>query len=466
MLSTRGGARRSSTPSSAPPSSTATGRCSCSPVRAPARRACSCSGSRTSSRPARDPRGDPGGHVHEQGGGRDAQRGCERCSAARRRDVDRHVPRDLRAAVAQAWRGRRPDPQLHDLRRRRSDEAGREAAQGDRARRSGVGADHPVAVRSREEPRASIRSPRRPARSTTSSSAIYPLYQQQLAKENAVDFNDLLLKTLELWKHEETRRVLEVRFRHVLVDEFQDTNRVQYELVRRLAEATRNLRVVGDDDQSIYAWRGAEPRNLLDFDRDFPDATVVKLEQNYRSTQMILDAANAIIEHNRDRHAEGAVDRRCRRRSDRGLSGRRRARRGVLRRAIDPADARRGPRSRRARSRSSIARTRSRACSRSTCARRACRRRSSARCRSSSAKRSRMSSRICGCSAIRRRTRRSSAIVNVPARGIGETTVDRLRAAARAGAGGTVRGGAARGARRRRGHRRGPAQEAAGRSSS
>ena len=131
---------------------------------------------------------------------------------------------------------------------------------------------------------------------------IYPLYQAQLAKENAVDFNDLLLKTLDLWKHEEVRRVLEVRFRHVLVDEFQDTNRVQYELVRRLADATRNLTVVGDDDQSIYAWRGAEPRNLLDFDRDFADAQVVKLEHNYRSTQMILDAANAIIAHNRDRH--------------------------------------------------------------------------------------------------------------------------------------------------------------------
>ena len=131
---------------------------------------------------------------------------------------------------------------------------------------------------------------------------IFPLYQAQLAKENAVDFNDLLLKTLDLWKHEEVRRVLEVRFQHVLVDEFQDTNRVQYELVRRLAEATRNLTVVGDDDQSIYAWRGAEPRNLLDFDRDFADAAVVKLEHNYRSTQMILDAANAIISHNRDRH--------------------------------------------------------------------------------------------------------------------------------------------------------------------
>jgi len=131
---------------------------------------------------------------------------------------------------------------------------------------------------------------------------IYPLYQAQLAKENAVDFNDLILKTLDLFKHEETARSLRVRFRHVLVDEFQDTNRVQYDLVSKFAEATRNLTVVGDDDQSIYAWRGAEPKNLLEFDRDFPDATVVKLEQNYRSTQMILDAANGVIRHNRDRH--------------------------------------------------------------------------------------------------------------------------------------------------------------------
>ena len=131
---------------------------------------------------------------------------------------------------------------------------------------------------------------------------VFPQYQAQLAKENAVDFNDLLLKVLELLGGEETARVLKMRFRHVLVDEFQDTNRVQYELVRQLAEATRNLTVVGDDDQSVYSWRGAEPRNLLDFDHDFPDAKVIKLEQNYRSTQTILDAANAVIAHNRDRH--------------------------------------------------------------------------------------------------------------------------------------------------------------------
>ena len=132
--------------------------------------------------------------------------------------------------------------------------------------------------------------------------AIFPRYEAQLAKENAVDFNDLILKTLALFEHEESARTLRTRYRHVLVDEFQDTNRVQYDLVSKFAEATRNLTVVGDDDQSIYAWRGAEPRNLLDFDRDFPDATVVKLEQNYRSTQTILDAANGVIRKNRDRH--------------------------------------------------------------------------------------------------------------------------------------------------------------------
>ena len=131
---------------------------------------------------------------------------------------------------------------------------------------------------------------------------IYPLYKAQLAKENAVDFNDLLLKTIDLFEHEAAAKVLKVKFRHVLVDEFQDTNKVQYQLVWRFAEATRNLTVVGDDDQSIYAWRGAEPRNLLDFDRDCPDARVIKLEQNYRSTQTILDAANGIIRKNRDRH--------------------------------------------------------------------------------------------------------------------------------------------------------------------
>ncbi len=133
---------------------------------------------------------------------------------------------------------------------------------------------------------------------------IYPKYQAQMAREKAVDFGDLILKVIELGKHAEVGPRLRTMFRHVLVDEFQDTNLVQYELVRMLADATRNLTVVGDDDQSIYAWRGAEPRNLLDFDRDFPDVVEIKLEQNYRSTSMILDAANAVIAKNHDRRGK------------------------------------------------------------------------------------------------------------------------------------------------------------------
>jgi DNA helicase-2/ATP-dependent DNA helicase PcrA len=133
---------------------------------------------------------------------------------------------------------------------------------------------------------------------------LYPMYQDALAREHAVDFNDLLLRVLDLFDHVQVGPALKARFRHVLVDEFQDTNRVQYDLVSRFASGTRNLTVVGDDDQSIYAWRGAEPKNLLDFDREFPDARVIKLEQNYRSTQTILDAANGVIQKNCDRHAK------------------------------------------------------------------------------------------------------------------------------------------------------------------
>ena len=133
---------------------------------------------------------------------------------------------------------------------------------------------------------------------------LFPIYSERLQRENAVDFNDLLLKVLDLFADAELGPRLRMRFRHVLVDEFQDTNRVQYQLVRHLSASTRNLCVVGDDDQSIYAWRGAEPRNLLDFDRDYPDARVVKLERNYRSTSIILAAANAVIARNVDRHVK------------------------------------------------------------------------------------------------------------------------------------------------------------------
>ena len=131
---------------------------------------------------------------------------------------------------------------------------------------------------------------------------IYGHYARALGEAGALDFDDLLLKTVDLVEHSERVRELYARkFKYVLVDEYQDTNRPQYLLIQRLAEIHRNLCVVGDPDQSIYKWRGADLRNILDFERDFPDAKIVRLEQNYRSTQVILDAASAVISRNRNR---------------------------------------------------------------------------------------------------------------------------------------------------------------------
>ncbi len=131
---------------------------------------------------------------------------------------------------------------------------------------------------------------------------IFEAYQAALAASSAVDFDDLLLKTLKLFdESEDMRRKYARRFKFLLVDEYQDTNRPQYLLLRRMAEAHRNLCVVGDPDQSIYKWRGADIHNILDFEHDYPDAFVVKLERNYRSTQVILDAASAVIRQNRER---------------------------------------------------------------------------------------------------------------------------------------------------------------------
>jgi DNA helicase-2/ATP-dependent DNA helicase PcrA len=131
---------------------------------------------------------------------------------------------------------------------------------------------------------------------------VYERYLRALADANALDFDDLLLKTVELVETSERVRGFYARkFRYVMVDEYQDTNRPQYLLIRRLAEVHRNLAVVGDPDQSIYKWRGADLRNILDFEHDFPEAKIVRLEQNYRSTQVILDAASAVIQQNRNR---------------------------------------------------------------------------------------------------------------------------------------------------------------------
>jgi DNA helicase-2/ATP-dependent DNA helicase PcrA len=131
---------------------------------------------------------------------------------------------------------------------------------------------------------------------------IYDYYLRVLKDCNALDFDDLLLKTVELFEtSEQTRDFYSRKFRYVMVDEYQDTNRPQYLLIRRLAAAHRNLTVVGDPDQSIYKWRGADLRNIMDFEQDFPEARTIKLEQNYRSTQVILDAASGVISQNRNR---------------------------------------------------------------------------------------------------------------------------------------------------------------------
>ncbi len=131
---------------------------------------------------------------------------------------------------------------------------------------------------------------------------IYAYYLKALKESSALDFDDLLLKTVELFEESErVRTKYAQQFRYVMVDEYQDTNRPQYLLIRRLAEIHRNICVVGDPDQSIYKWRGADLRNILDFEQDFGEATIVKLERNYRSTQIILDAASAVISQNRNR---------------------------------------------------------------------------------------------------------------------------------------------------------------------
>ena len=133
-------------------------------------------------------------------------------------------------------------------------------------------------------------------------SKVYNAYQRVLKQNNALDFDDLLMKTVELFQSQpDVLDSYQERFRYLMVDEYQDTNTAQFALVNLLAKKYRNLCVVGDDDQSIYRFRGANIRNILDFEKNFPDAKVIKLEQNYRSTQNILNAANAVIANNRGR---------------------------------------------------------------------------------------------------------------------------------------------------------------------
>jgi DNA helicase-2/ATP-dependent DNA helicase PcrA len=131
---------------------------------------------------------------------------------------------------------------------------------------------------------------------------IYKLYQKKLKTNNALDFDDIIVKTVKLFKeHPDVLDYYQRKFRYILVDEYQDTNRAQYEFINLIAKSHRNLCVVGDDDQSIYGWRGADIRNILDFEKDYPDVKIIKLEQNYRCTKKILEAANYVIANNEKR---------------------------------------------------------------------------------------------------------------------------------------------------------------------
>ncbi|MCL6464703.1 MAG: UvrD-helicase domain-containing protein, partial [Acidobacterium ailaaui] len=131
---------------------------------------------------------------------------------------------------------------------------------------------------------------------------IFEAHRKELRKNNAVDFDDLLLEAVRLLKvSAEVREKYNRRYRYLLIDEYQDTNRPQYELMKLLAGEAKNVCVVGDEDQSIYSWRGADIRNILEFEKDFPNAKVIRLEQNYRSTQVILEAAGAVVARNSQR---------------------------------------------------------------------------------------------------------------------------------------------------------------------
>lgn len=130
---------------------------------------------------------------------------------------------------------------------------------------------------------------------------VYDLYDKYMKQNNALDFDDLLFATTKLLADETIRRRWQDHFHYILIDEYQDTNHAQYLMAKYIAGKSQNICAVGDADQSIYSWRGADLRNIMDFREDYPSAQIIKLEQNYRSTQTILNAANAVIKNNVER---------------------------------------------------------------------------------------------------------------------------------------------------------------------
>src|SRR5205809_4779750 len=242
------------------------------------------------------------GDVHEQSRRRDALP-CGRVARRRsERAVDRHLPLALGKAAAARGRTPRIRAELHDLRSGRLRVVHQTPA---RAARALAKANPPRAIHAvissaknrmllPEELGAQAESPVERV-----AAEIYAQLGPALRQANAMDFDDLLLHPLALFREHPARLAYwQQRFQHVLVDEFQDTNAAQYRLVKLLAAGHTNFCVVGDDDQAIYGWRGADVRHMLSFQQDFPAATLIKLEQNYRSTQVILDAANGVIAEN------------------------------------------------------------------------------------------------------------------------------------------------------------------------
>jgi DNA helicase-2/ATP-dependent DNA helicase PcrA len=136
----------------------------------------------------------------------------------------------------------------------------------------------------------------------TAIARVFKLYEERLVNNNALDFDDLLIKTVQLLRRvEDVRQHYNDKFRYILVDEYQDTNMLQFALIRFLTEKQQNICVVGDEDQSVYKWRGADISNILNFEQHYPNAKVIRLEQNYRSTQTILDVAGAVVRNNTER---------------------------------------------------------------------------------------------------------------------------------------------------------------------